>query len=96
METKTSKVVTYWEAGMIKEALAIVKTFRIGFTTEERRKISITYECLCGHSLFYESVGIDCEQIKKDCISIIESKYGRQESDKHIQGMASGLEPVCP
>lgn len=61
MQTKTSKAVNLFKEGKIKEALRIFKTFRNGFTKEEKRSIEIAYEWLTGKSSFYASLGIDGE-----------------------------------
>lgn len=51
-----------FQQGKHKEALAIYKTFRTGFTKAEKRSIEIAYEVLCGHTSFYLSIGIDIER----------------------------------
>ena len=48
MRTKTEKAINLFESGCLKEALSIFRTFRIGFTKEERRTLKIAYECLSG------------------------------------------------
>lgn len=52
---KTEKAKALLKAGKFKEALSIIKTFRFGFTKEEKRSIEIAYECLSGHEQFYSS-----------------------------------------
>jgi len=59
METKTNKAVSLLRSGRLKEALAIFSTFRIGFTSEERRTLKIAHECLSGNAGFYQQLGID-------------------------------------
>lgn len=54
METKTNKAISLLRAGNLKEALLIFRTFRIGFTKEERRTLQIASESLSGNSLFYQ------------------------------------------
>ena len=41
METKTSKAIGLFKDGRLRDALAIFKTFKIGFTKDERRTIQI-------------------------------------------------------
>ena len=53
MQTKTSKAISQFRSGRLKEALAIFCTFRIGFTKEERRTLQIANESLSGNSSFY-------------------------------------------
>lgn len=63
---KTEEAKALLKAGKFKEALSIIKTFRFGFTKEEKRSIEIAYECLSGHGQFYSSIGIDTnEEIEK-------------------------------
>lgn len=39
MHTKTNNAVQLFKSGNVKEALAIFRTFRIGFTKDERRTL---------------------------------------------------------
>ena len=75
METKTQKACSLLRSGDIKESLKIFRTFRIGWTNEEKRIIDIASDCLCGMSDFYSSLGIDCQRIVDDAVSILRSKY---------------------
>lgn len=75
METKTSKAISLLRIGCLKEALSIFRTFRIGFTKEERRTLQIASENLSGNSLFYQQLGIDTNsEIEKSKV-ILASKY---------------------
>jgi len=74
-DTKTSKALYLFKQGLIKESLAIFKTFRIGFTREEKRTLEIASECLNGRSSFYNQLGVDVESIILSCKTIIQSKY---------------------
>ena len=56
MRTKTEKAVKLFQSGCLKEALAIFRTFRIGFTKEERRTLQIASESLTGNSGFYQQI----------------------------------------
>lgn len=73
--TKTSKALALFEQGLAKESLAIFKTFRIGFTREEKRILEIASDCLNGRSSFYRQLGVDVENTIRSSKSIIQSKY---------------------
>lgn len=75
METKTSKATSLLRAGNLKEALSIFRTFRIGFTKEERRTLQIASESLSGNSLFYQQLGIDTAKEIEKSRAILASKY---------------------
>jgi hypothetical protein len=75
MQTKTSKAISQFRSGRLKEALAIFCTFRIGFTKEERRTLQIASESLSGNSSFYRQLGIDTDKAIEKSKSIITSKY---------------------
>lgn len=75
METKTSKAILLLRAGYLKEALSIFRTFRIGFTKEERRTLQIASESLSGNSLFYQQLGIDTDKEIEKSKSLLTSKY---------------------
>lgn len=74
-ETKTSQAVELFKSGRLKQALAIFKTFKIGFSDEEKRNISIAYESLCGSSKFYQSLGINVNLCIGSAVQTIKSKY---------------------
>lgn len=75
METKTSKAITLFKNGSIREALNIFKSFRIGFTKEQKRTIQIASECLNGNAAFYKQIGTDTNGEITNAMSIIKSKY---------------------
>lgn len=75
METKTEQAVSLWKSGNIKEALRIFKTFKIGFSKDDKRTIEIAYEILTGKESFYQSIGIDTFAETKKAKLIIESIY---------------------
>ena len=58
METKTNKAISMLRTGNLKEALSIFRTFRIGFTKEERRTFQIARDILSFNYLFYQRLGI--------------------------------------
>lgn len=74
-DTKTSKALYLFKQGLIKESLSIFKTFRIGFTREEKRTLEIASDCLNGRSSFYNQLGVDVESIILSSKTIIQSKY---------------------
>lgn len=79
MKTKTEKAVKLFQSGCLKEALAIFRTFRIGFTKEERRTLQIASESLTGNCGFYRQIGIDTDSMIMKSKEIIIEKYLRYE-----------------
>lgn len=75
METKTAKAVKMFNQGLLKEALSIFKTFKIGFTKEEKRTLEIASDCLNGRSSFYQQLGVDVDIEINKSLGIIKSKY---------------------
>lgn len=75
MRTKTEKAINLFQSGCLKEALSIFRTFRIGFTKEERRTLQIASESLAGNASFYQQLGIDTNKEIERSKSIIASKY---------------------
>lgn len=74
-ETKTSKALALFEDGKIREALAIFRTFRMGFTRDEKRTIQIASDTLNGSGRFYSDLGIDASLEVKKAIQIVRQKY---------------------
>lgn len=75
VKSKTSKAVALLEDGKVREALAIFRTFRVGFTKDERRTIQIASETLNGSGRFYTAIGIDASLEVKKAIQILRQKY---------------------
>lgn len=75
MESKTSQAVAHFTSGNVTVALGIFKTFRIGFSAEERRTIQIAHESMTGKESFYRSLQIDTDAIKTQALQLIKSKY---------------------
>lgn len=73
--TKTERVKALLSAGNFLEALAIIRTFRFGFSKEEKRSIEIAYESLNGHDKFYRSLGIGTEKEVERTRRLIFDKY---------------------
>ena len=85
IETKTKKAVAYLACGNVKEALKLFKSFRHGWTKEEKRLVDSASDCLCGMSEFYQSIGIDCDKVVTEAVSMITSKYGiESQNNLHI------------
>lgn len=74
MRTKTEKAINLFESGCLKEAF-IFRTFRIGFTKEERRTLQIASESLTGNGNFYQQLGIDTDYMISKSVEIITEKY---------------------
>ena len=72
---KTEQAVSFLRAGNLKDALRIFRTFRIGFSKEERRIIQIAYESLAGKDAFYTSLGIDTAECILKSKQILTEKY---------------------
>ncbi len=58
---------------MIKEAFAILKTFRREISKEDKRTVEIAYECMTGKESFYNQIGIDTISIKKQAFEVLAS-----------------------
>ena len=74
-ETKTQTACRLLMCGEVKEALKIFRSFRIGWSKEEKRKIDIACECLCGNDDFYTSLGIDCRKVVEEAVELLKAKY---------------------
>lgn len=73
--TKVDKVKSLLAAGAFQKALTIVKTFRIGFSKEEKRSIEIAHEVLTGNERFYRSLGIDVDKVIEETRQLLSGKY---------------------
>lgn len=76
LESQTQRAVRLYKEGKLREALRVFKTFRIGFTKDEKRNIEIAAEVLAGRETFYRSLGIDTQNVVKAALSTINAKYG--------------------
>ena len=72
---KTDKAIGLLREGRLKEALAIISKFRIGFTKDEKRTMEIASESLAGNASFYEDIGIDTRAYIRKAEEIIRNKY---------------------
>lgn len=75
METKSDKVRKLVGEGKFKEALAIVKTFKLGFTKQQRELIQRAHEAQWNPS-FYIKLGHNPEQLMADASAILQQVYG--------------------
>ena len=73
--TKTSKAINLFKSGQLKDALAIFRTFRLGFTKNEQRTLQIAHESMCGNSRFYSDIGINTNRTVEESKTIISKKY---------------------
>lgn len=73
--SKTDRVKTYLRQGNIKDALAVAKTFRTGFTVKEKRTIDIASEVLSGGGKFYRQLGINVNEEVRNAEFILRYKY---------------------
>lgn len=72
--TKTDTVKRYISLGMYKEALRIVKGFRIGVTAEDRNIFSMAYECIL-YPDFYRSLGINPQLKTEEGITLLKKIF---------------------
>ena len=75
MMTKTDKAIGLFKDGKLRDALAIFRTFKIGFTKDERRTLQIASETLNGSGRFYQMLGIDTSLEVQKSITVIKQKY---------------------
>lgn len=75
LDKKTDKVKALLRYSRFKEALAITKTFRFGFTNSEKRSIEIAHEVLTGNEKFYQALGIDTEKEIRNAHKILIDKF---------------------
>lgn len=75
MKSKTEKAIDLFKRGCLKESLSIFKTFRIGFTPQQRRTLEIACDCLNGRLSFYQQLGVDVNMEILKSKSIIQLKY---------------------
>lgn len=61
-----------------KQALNIVKGFRLGIRKEDLSKIALAYECMI-HTGFYEQLGTDTAKAVDEGIRILIDLYGQSE-----------------
>lgn len=84
MRTKTEKAVSLFRSGCLKEALTIFRTFRIGFTKEERRTLQIAYESLTGNKSFYQQIGIDTDSMISKSVRNVGGFYLYSKAPKRV------------
>ncbi len=74
MITKTEIAKRYFQQGDIGKAIKILSKFH-GFSKEELRCLQIASECYSGNRAFYESLGIDIENVLSEATAFIEKRY---------------------
>lgn len=79
--TKTQKAIDFWQQGNPRQAFAIFKTFRLGFTKEEKRLFEITHEVLSGRESFYKQLGTDTTSVVLQSNMIIREYIDRNAAD---------------
>lgn len=72
--TKTESVRLYIIQGRYKEALRLVKTFRIGVTAKDRYIFSMAYECIL-YPDFYRSLGINPQLKTEEGITLLKKIF---------------------
>lgn len=78
--TKTQEALKLLNDGKIKESLKIFKTFKIGFSVEEKKQIARASEMLNGYSLFYFQLGYKLEDEVNKALKIIRRNYEIKET----------------
>jgi hypothetical protein len=71
---KTQQVVEHLKKGDLKDALKIARTFRMGYTPEERATVTRGYECLV-HPKFYQALGMNCTEAVQKARECLTTKY---------------------
>lgn len=74
-ETKTEKVIRLVRSGEWKKALSILRTFRLGFTKEQKRIIEVASDVMNGYDNLYRGIGVDTDRILEECKAMILKKY---------------------
>ncbi len=72
--TKTETAIRYYQQGEIGKAIKILSKFH-GFSKDEQRCLQIASECYSGNRAFYESLGIDVENVLSEATACIEKRY---------------------
>jgi predicted ATPase len=74
-ESKTDKVRHYVSTEDYKKALSIAKSFKLGFTKDEKETIEIAHELLSGNESFYTNLGYNKDTVVSKAINILKEKY---------------------
>ena len=74
--TKTEQALKYFKEENYKKALAIFKTFKIGFSNEESKQICRAYECMT-NSRFYSQM-FNCDEEITKGIEIVRNYIRRK------------------
>ena len=79
---KSDVAITLLNKGDLVGAFKIFKTFRLGFTDQERRSIEIAYDHLVGNVRLYGQIGIDTKEEFKKSMGILMRKYPQINQSK--------------
>ncbi len=85
MDTKTQQALDFYKNGDLKKSLSIFKTFKMGFTKDEKNTLSTAYEILTGKESFYKQLGIDTVKELKIAKDILNKKYSLSEMDIDLE-----------
>ena len=75
MENKTQKFMRLFKEQKYKEALKVIKSFRKGLTSDEKRTLNIAWECISGNDSFYLQLGLHPYKIKNEAYEIMRKFY---------------------
>lgn len=73
--TKTEKAIQLISCDNWQAALSLIRTFRLGFTSDQKRLIQIASDVLNGHGKFYRDLGVDTDKVLADCKDMLREKY---------------------
>ncbi|MEG1728725.1 MAG: hypothetical protein RR280_04200 [Bacteroidaceae bacterium] len=74
METKSDKVRSLVQKGQFKEALAIVKTFKLGLSKAERDTLVRAHEAQWNPA-FYIRMGRNPDELFQEAVTILTTHY---------------------
>lgn len=77
METKSDKVRKLVAEGKLKEALNLVRGFKLGFSKKERDLLNRGYECILNPN-FYKALGYDVEKCTAEAYELMVSVYSEE------------------
>ena len=75
METKSDKVRVLVQQGKFKEALSIVKTFKLGFSKQQRELFQRAHEAQWNPA-FYTKLGHNPENLLAEASAVLSEVYG--------------------
>lgn len=78
IKNKTKEVSSLLRTGEFEKALSIAKSFRLGFTNEQRRILQIAGDVVKGRGKFYAQLGIDIDSVVNEAMILLDSKYNKK------------------